>query len=245
MACVKIQETIPVVVQPDGVVRGQAIEQACFQAHIAEHPPVVAQQSILSVVKHVPGRLIKIQVAIVVVVHKRGAGAELITGDAGGSRDVSERAVAPVLIENIGAVVGDVEVAMAIVIDITDGGPGSPGGISHAGGLANVSKGAIPAVAVEEIPRTGFRLVRAQGGPVDDVEVEVAIIVVVEEGGAAAVGFEDVVLFRAAEGVLEGDTRCIRLIGESREGRRTCRRQRDDRQSAAHVRRSEAQGAIA
>ena len=61
--------------------------------------------------------------------------------------------------------------------------------VADSGFSGDFHKSAIAAIAVERVARSRAVAVRGKGGPVDYVEVEVAIGVVVEEGCTAAVGF--------------------------------------------------------
>ena len=104
-------------------------------------------------------------------------------------------AILLVAVEDIGAVVGHVKVAEAIVVVVAHGAAGPPASIADPGPGGGIDKAAVPAVGVEDIARSAFVLVGGKGGAIDYVEVQVAVVIVVEKGGPGAVCFEDVFLF--------------------------------------------------
>ena len=178
---------------------------------------------------------VEIEISVVVVVEEGGPGAVVVAGHPGVRGEVGEGAVAAVVVQEVGAVVGHVEVAVAVVVDISDRAPGPPPGVADPGGRGHVGEGAVAVVAVEGVPRPGALLEGLEGGPVDEVEVEVAVVVAVEESGAAAVRLQDVALLHASEDVEGGDAGGFRLIaetdlrrglrGESQEGQQVRARQ--------------------
>ena len=74
-------------------------------------------------------------------------------------------------------VVGHVEVQVAVIFHVEEGGAGAPVGTNDAGFGRNVAEGAVPVVAIEPI-----------GSEVGDVDVPVAVIVVVANGNPHAIG---------------------------------------------------------
>ena len=145
----------------------------------------------------------EIGVAVGVVVAEDGAGGPaFVVVEAGGFGDVGEGAVAVVAIEDDAAEAADEEVGEAVVVEVADGCAHRPAGIADAGFVGDVGEGAVVVVVVEGA--AGFLAGERHGdaGGVGEVDVGLAIAVVVDEGYAAAHGFDDVFLVGAGE-VLE------------------------------------------
>ena len=113
-------------------------------------------------------------------------------------RRFRERPVAVVPEEEVRAEVRDVEVELAVVVVVAGADPVAPGRGVDSRLLRHVLELQAPEVAVEGVPvRHPLALVgQLLGG--HEVDVELAVTVVVDESDAAAARFEDVVLRRAA-----------------------------------------------
>jgi hypothetical protein len=150
--------------------------------------------------------------AVAVVVDKSAAGAPGFARacDAGFFADVGEGAVAIVVIEDILAVVGYVQILEAVVIVIADADALAPAAVREAGFLGDIGKRAVVIVAVEMI---GGSVLYVYGRAfelctVDDEDVGPTVVVVIEDGDAGAGGFDDVLLcVAAAEDVRHRDAR--------------------------------------
>src|SRR5262249_58256514 len=104
--------------------------------------------------------------------------------DAGGGRDIGEGAVAVVPVEDVGPQRGHKDVDEAVIVVVAERTPHSVRGTADAGLLGYVRE-LSGAVVVEELvlPRR-----------VDEVDVEPAIVVVVEEPAPGSHGLDDVFL---------------------------------------------------
>ncbi len=139
-------------------------------------------------------------VAIVVDESAAGVPALAIARDAGFFADVSESAVAVVMIENIFSEVGNEEIVETVVIIVADARALSPAGMEQAGFGGNVGESAVAIIFEEMIG--GFlasgKTFKARA--VDEENIQPAVVVVIIEGDAAAGGFEEIlVLVFAAE----------------------------------------------
>ncbi len=118
----------------------------------------------------------------------------------------------PVVVEDVGPVVGHVQVVTTVVVDVAHGDAGAPATVVDASRGAAILKDARALVVHQLVPGTGSESFRR--GAIDHIEVEMTVAIVVEEGGAAAVGLEDVAFLQAAEDVGHVDTRCRGLVRE-------------------------------
>ena len=147
----------------------------------------------------------EVELAVAVVVAPGGAGGPAADGDAGFFCDVGEGAVVVVAIEAIFAEVRDVDVWPAVVVEVADDGAEAPALVGDAGFFGDVGEGAVVIVVEEGGVRGGrFAVFGGEGGAADKVDVEPAVVVVVEEGDAGADGFEDDVFLGGAHFVLPG-----------------------------------------
>ena len=137
-----------------------------------------------------------VELAVAVVVHKGAAGAPLLAAArrAGLLGHFLEGSVAFVMVQAIFAVGGDVDVVVAVVVIIADAGSLPPTGGDEAGLGGDVGEGAV-VVVVEEMAGGGGTLAGSgKRGSVDEEDVRPAIAVIVDDGDAAAGGFDDVAL---------------------------------------------------
>src|SRR5439155_1759819 len=157
----------------------------------------------------------KIEAAVAIVVDESAAGvpALAVSGDSGFFADVSECAIAVVVIENILSEVGDEEIVETVVVVVAYANTLSPAGMKKSCFGGDVSESPIAIVFEEMIGGflTGGKIFEAPA--VDQKNVQPAVVVVVVERDAAAGGFEKIfVLVLAAEngfGVESGFTRNI------------------------------------
>ena len=134
--------------------------------------------------------------AVAIVINECTAGAPLlpISGNAGGLGGFFERAVALVVIKTILAIVGDVQIVEAIVVVVARADALSPAGGAQAGFVGHVGEGAVVIVVKEMIGGSRRSGLRTERGAVHDEDVGPTIVVVVEDGDAAAGGLDDVLL---------------------------------------------------
>ena len=156
---------------------------------------------------------VEIEVAVKVGIEEGGTGAEIGPGGTRGRRDVGESAVTFVVVEDVGPIVGHVEIVTTVVVDVAYGDAGAPSTVGDARRGAAILKDARALVVHQLIPWTGPEGLGS--GAVDYIEVEITVAVVVEEGGAAAVGLEDMPLPQAAEDVAHRHTRRHGLVRET------------------------------
>jgi hypothetical protein len=116
------------------------------------------------------------------------------------------------------AVVGDEEVLETVVVVIADANAVRPAWIGDAGFGGDIGEGAVAVVAVEAIAGTGRSAIEAT--PTDNEDIHPSVIVVIEEGAAAAHGFVDVsdLAGNSVDDRL-GESRLCSNIGELRKRR--------------------------
>src|SRR5262245_21075992 len=86
-------------------------------------------------------------------------------------------------------------VVPTVVIKVTNGNLGSPAGAHQAGLLCNVRDPAVAFVPVEVLDgRVPGGISLFEADTVGQVDVDPAVVVIIEEGDAAALGFHDVFL---------------------------------------------------
>ena len=113
-----------------------------------------------------------------------------------GSRRALERPVAPIPVEDVLPEIRHVEVGEAVVVDIRHRDSVPPAGVADARGLGLVGEPETPFVPEEPVRQSGTGSPVVQRGAVDEVEVEVAVLVIVEEPGACPEGRDDEPLLR-------------------------------------------------
>ncbi len=127
-----------------------------------------------------------------VVVDKRAARApaDLRAGQTGFVGHVAKRAVAVVAVQHVVPPVGDEQVVGPAVVVVAHAHATSPPMPDQSGLLGDIGEGAITIVAVQPVgcPRRDC----VHSPPVQDENVEPAIVVIVNERGAAADRLEDV-----------------------------------------------------
>src|SRR5262249_42286441 len=129
----------------------------------------------------------KVEVAVAIVVDEGAAGVPALAGprDTGPFRDVSEGAVAIVVIEDVFAEVGDEQVLEAVVVVIANANALSPAGVDETGFDRDVGKGAV-AIVLEQMTGGGLAGGKAfEAGAVDEEDVKPAVVVVVVESEGA------------------------------------------------------------
>ena len=110
-----------------------------------------------------------------------------------------------VVIETVLAEVGDEQVRVAVVVVVADGYAKPPTVVGDSCFGGNIGEGAV-VVVVEEcgVRRLRFAGQGVVGGAVHHVNVEPAVLVIVEEGDAGPWRLEDESLFGSAHGVMPG-----------------------------------------
>jgi hypothetical protein len=139
---------------------------------------------------------VEVEVAVAVGVEERGPGPPSRVGDAGPLGHLLEGPVAAVAVEPVRAELGDEEVDMAVVIIVGGADAAPPAVVADAGPLGRVLEPPAAAVAVQRVaaPLADPRRLLVEGPGVDQVDVQPAVLVVVDERRAGADRLEDVVL---------------------------------------------------
>ena len=106
--------------------------------------------------------------------------------------DVGKCSVAVVVVENIFAVVGDVQIFEAVIVVIADAHALSPASVSQAGFFGDVGECAVVIVAIEVAGRHLAGRQRFQLGAVHDENIRPAVVVVIKNGDARSRRFNDV-----------------------------------------------------
>ena len=139
----------------------------------------------------------KIQVAVAIVIEERAARAPtmLFVIDAGFARDVGKCAVAVVVKQNVVAPEAAEEIVPAVVVVIADADAGLPAGARQSGSFGDVGERAVAIVLVQmRSGRLSGRPRFAETRSVREINIEPAVVIVIEEGDAAAFGLDDVAL---------------------------------------------------
>jgi hypothetical protein len=137
----------------------------------------------------------QVEQAIAIVIDPGAAGAEADARmqQAGFFRDIGKAALAVVVEQNVLAPAGNKNVVEAVVIVIADGNAEGPeAGTAEAGLCGNVLKSTVAIVGLEAVGGIGRGGCGAALAGQDD-DIHPAVVIVVDESGAAAHGFEDVV----------------------------------------------------
>src|SRR5437588_233407 len=144
---------------------------------------------------------VEIEEAIVVIITEGGACAPSSgISHASFRRDISERAITIVAIEHCTIYISNVEIFPAVIVEVADGGAKAPTAVPYPCFRADIGEGAIVIIPVELAGVAFVRMKILQRGTVDQEDIHPAVVVVVENCNAAAHGFHDVTLFRAAAG---------------------------------------------
>jgi len=138
-------------------------------------------------------------------------------------RHITECAVAIVAIERVAPVVGDEDVAVAVVLDVADDAGHPVAAVATSGRVGHVAEGAVAVVAIKMIADAdmsifGRLIVQSlQVAAIDQVEIQPAVLVVVEEGASGAGRLDDVAHLRVSEAVLKADAGGRGNIDEDRQ----------------------------
>src|SRR5581483_3362210 len=134
---------------------------------------------------------------VAVVIEERASGIPTFQAsvcprsDSGFFGDIGKCSVAVVVIKGAIAPVGDKQVVVTVVIVIAYANALPPAGARKTGLDSDIRKSTVSIVLVESIcGLLAFRILRVETGTVHEKDVEPTVVVVIEEGGAAAGGLE-------------------------------------------------------
>ena len=99
-------------------------------------------------------------------------------------RNVFERAVAVVAIQDVLAPITHEEIVESIVVEVPNAAPLAPSRVRQAGFAGDIRECAVPVVVEQVASRGSATSCSLERGAVDDENVRPAIVVVVEEGDA-------------------------------------------------------------
>src|SRR5207248_2847165 len=137
----------------------------------------------------------EIETAVAVVVQPRtsGAPADLFVVDAGFSRDIGEGAVAAVVKKDVVSPEAAKQIVPPIVVVIADAHARLPAGAGQAGPFCDVGEGSV-AIVLVKMRGGGFAgwPVGIDAGSVGEIDVEPAVVVIIEKSQSAALRFDDV-----------------------------------------------------
>src|SRR5256885_946901 len=150
----------------------------------------------------------EIETAVAVVVEPRTSGspADLFVVDAGFARDISEGAVAIVVKKDVVSPEAAEEIVPAIVVVIADADARLPAGAGEAGLFRDVGEGSV-AIVLVKMRGGSFAAwpVGIEARSVGEIDVQPAVIVVIEKSQSAALRFDDVFfVIRAAPDIGNG-----------------------------------------
>jgi len=139
----------------------------------------------------------KIKASIAVIVEPGAAGtpANLLIIDTSFASDVGKGAVAVVVEENVVSPETAEQVVPSVVVVIADADAGLPSGACQSGFFGDVGEGAVAVIFVQMGGgRFSRRPMSAELSAVSQVDIQPAIIVVIEKGQTASFCFNDVTL---------------------------------------------------
>src|SRR5260221_1923366 len=135
----------------------------------------------------------QIEFAVIVVVKPDGAGRPTRGGEAGFFGNVGESAVAIVAIENVAAILGNVEIGEAVPVVISDCNTHSVAATRYAPLLRDVAAGVVAIVFVKRVAQRRIWLVEVTFSAVDEINVHPAVVVVIEKRAASSGGLREIV----------------------------------------------------
>ena len=184
-------------------------------AILAEHA-VAELGQVVDIQVHVVGD-IEIEVAIVVIIaESRTRSPTIGIGDAGFDGDVGEGAVVVVVVKRRSMEAGNVDVFPAVVIVVADRHTVSPTAKIQARLRRDVGKRTVMVVVIKPRRMALARPVVFDGRAVNQKNIHPSVVVVVERGGATALGFHNVELLPAAASHVKINSSRPRHVNERR-----------------------------
>jgi hypothetical protein len=180
----------------------------------------------LKVERHVAGD-VQIEPAVAVVIAERAPGRPAVERHAGAFGRVDESAVAGIAIKPVRAEVRHVQIGSAAVVEVPDADTLAPALVGDAGSGSDIAERETAGVAEQRRARNATRF-RLQRRTVDEVHVEHAVVIEIEQRHAGARRFDDVVLVGPARHMSKaGQARLRRHIDVSHSGVRSRRSRRN------------------
>src|SRR5688572_219426 len=165
---------------------------------------VSAERVLRLVVKHKAGHK-QIQTAVVVEIKPRRAGGPTGRGNARFVSHVGERAVAVVTIENVRAVVCDVEIDKTVGIEIRRGHAHPKLAARDTRFMGYVGESSVSVIAIERVFQRRRRREEIRWTTVDEIDVHPTVVVVIEKGAPGADGFGQLAICGLSVVVSPGD----------------------------------------
>jgi hypothetical protein len=138
----------------------------------------------------------EIETAIVIVIEPAGRDGPRLTlagcrVAARARSDIFEGSVAAIAIENVAIDAGDEEIFPSIVVVVRDSNAGGETRAAYAGGQRDVGEGGVAIIPVEAVEPRGVGLIeRRLTRAVHEIEIGVAVVVVIEDGHTGHHGFD-------------------------------------------------------
>ena len=101
------------------------------------------------------------------------------------------------MIERVSAEAGDVDIRQAVVVEVGDGHAHAPAFAGQAGGAGDVGEFEIRVLMVERDHGIAALAIAIDAWNRYRDDVELAVVIAIDQTGAAAHGFDDVFLFRS------------------------------------------------
>jgi len=141
---------------------------------------------------------IDIELAVVVEIQPGGARAPALGVQSRLYSHVFEGAVTPVVVENHIVDSGDKQVGISVSVVIPCRDPVAEAPPGHSGFLCHIGEGAIPVIVIKRVSQRDFGLEELRFAAVYQIDVEPAVIVVIQEGAATVHGLRQIPLGRHA-----------------------------------------------
>jgi hypothetical protein len=136
----------------------------------------------------------EVQAAVAVVVEPDSAGVPSRSGYARFLRDISECAIAVVVVQDASSNLGDIQIRETVTVVITDCYPHAITAAGDAGFFRDVGECTVAVVPIERVAQRPRRIVKLRLTAVDEVNVHPAIVVVIEKSTTGTARFGQVLL---------------------------------------------------
>src|SRR5262249_10327119 len=134
--------------------------------------------------------------SIIVVIKPDRAGGPPRRSNASSIGNIRERAVVIIVVENVTAVIGYVEVLPSVSVVVSDGDPHSESAACQPGPVGDISECSVVVVVIEGILEGCCWSIEVRCSTVYQIDIHPSIVVVVKEGTTSADGLGQMVLNR-------------------------------------------------